>query len=225
MKITPILLVLFFMYFPFSGNGQNSEKNSTVKFHTEWLVADLLQQNSKQIKILGQPKLVDSPYGKAVSFNGSSDALILQEMPLKSMKEFTVEMIFCPDINASFEQRILHIGEVLGNRMLLEIRAVTDIWYFDGFAASGNSKKALINEQLTHQLGQWYHVALVVRPNSLTTFVNGKKELSESFSYQPIGTGNCSIGVRLNKRSWFKGMIYKIRIVPQQLNPDDFMIY
>ncbi|MDM8161786.1 hypothetical protein QUH73_18355 [Labilibaculum sp. K2S] len=225
MKITPILIVLFFMYFPFSGNGQNLEKKSSVKSHTEWCVADLLQQNSKQIKILGHPKLVDSPYGKVVFFNGCSDALILQELPLKSMKEFTVEMIFCPDTNSSFEQRILHIGEVLGNRVLLELRAVDDFWYFDGFAASGNNKKALIDEQLTHKLGQWCHVALIVSPNSLTTFVNGKQELSESFSYQPIETGSCSIGVRLNKRSWFKGMIYKIRIVPKQLNSNDFMIY
>lgn len=225
MKITLILIVLFFRQLSFCVNGQDFDEKSTVKSHAEWVVAKLLQEESSKIKIVGSPQLVDSPYGKAVSFNGSTDALFLNELPIKLLKEFTVEMIFCPDRDSPFEQRILHIGEVLNDRILLEIRAVKDIWYFDGFVASGKNKKALIDEQLTHQTGQWYHVAFIVGPDSVTTFVNGKQELSESFLYQSIKTGSCSIGVRLNKRSWFKGMIYKIRIVPKQLKPDDFMIY
>jgi len=225
MKITTILIVLFFIYFPFLLNGQNPEKKSTEESDTEWFVANLLQEKSNRIQIVGSPQLVDSPYGKAVSFNGSTDALFLNELPLKLLKEFTVEMIFCPDRDSPFEQRILHIGEVLNDRILLEIRAIEDTWYFDGYVASDTNKKALIDKTFTHQLGKWHHVALVVCPESLTTFVNGKKELSEPFSYQPIETGSSSIGVRLNKRSWFKGMIYKIRIVPKQLKPNDFMIY
>ncbi|WP_163707337.1 LamG domain-containing protein [Mangrovibacterium lignilyticum] len=189
------------------------------------LPAKILQSNSYS-EISGSPKLVDSPYGEAVWFNGDNDGIWLDELPLKGLTEFTVEMIFCPDsTQAPFEQRMLHIGEDRGDRMLLELRAVDGNWYFDGYAASGTNKKALIEEKLTHPLGDWYHVAFVVSPEKLTTFVNGKQELSEDFSFLPIQTGATSIGSRIDKRSWFKGVIYKIRISPIQLKPNEFMTF
>ncbi len=224
MKInTTTLTVLFLLHFSFIANSQNLEKDIQPGEKTEWLVASLLREISKDIQIGGNPQLVNSPYGEAVHFNGVSDALFLEEMPLKSLEEFTIEMIFYPDTNSPFEQRIVHIGEVSEDRMLLEIRAVDSNWYLDGFVASNINNKPLIDEQLTHQLGQWYHVAFVVGPESLTTFVNGKQELSEPFSFVPIESGRSSIGVRQNENSWFKGIIYKIQITPKQLKPDDFM--
>lgn len=38
-------------------------------------------------------------------------------------------------------------------------------------------------------------------------------------------SGKTSIGVRLNEQSWFKGTIYKIRISPEALSPNNFMTY
>lgn len=208
---------LLFLMGSFILNGQNSQ--------VEWMLAKLLNENSKEIKISGHPQTANSPYGKAVSFKGADDALFLSAMPLVDIKEFTVEMIFKPSINGDFEQRVLHIGEVSGDRMLLEIRAIDGHWYFDGFVASGENKLALIDETLIHPLGKWYHVAFVVTPKSLTTYVNGKLELNEPFSFNPIQTGQTSIGVRLNKRSWFKGSIYKIKITPKELTPSLFMAH
>lgn len=224
-EITIKLIVLFLLFFYFSAKGQSSKKNIQPDRKTEWLVARLLNEKSDGVQIRGNPQQVSSPYGDAVHFNGVSDAVFLQEMPLKSWKEFTVEMIFCPDSLSPFEQRILHIGEVSDDRMLIEIRAVNNGWYLDGFVASKENNKALINEQLTHPLGHWYHVALVVSPERMTTFVNGKVELSEPFSFLPLESGRTSIGVRQNERSWFKGSIYKIRITPKQLQPGEFMNY
>ncbi|MGQ7944478.1 LamG-like jellyroll fold domain-containing protein [Flavobacterium sp. WC2509] len=216
-----ISITFLFILLSFVLNGQNL-KQTDVK--TEWILANILREKSNSIEISGNPQLVSSPYGEAVSFDGVDDAIILNEMPLKSLQGFTVEMIFMPETNAPFEQRVLHIGESKADRMLLEIRAVDSNWYFDGYACSGLNKKALINEKLIHPLGEWYHVAFVVTPKSLTTYVNGKKELTEEFSFLPIETGQTSFGVRLNKVSWFKGTIYKIRISPNQTNPKDFMI-
>ena len=217
---------LLFSLFLFSlANIQNSENAASGDKQTGWLVAGLLRQQSMDVRIGGEPRLADSPYGEAVYFDGVSDALFLEEMPLKSLREFTVEMVFYPDTASPFEQRVLHIGEVNDDRMLLEIRAVNNNWYLDGYVASGENKRALIDENLTHPLGQWHHVAFVVGPESLTTFVNGKKELSEPFSFLPINTGHSSIGVRQNERSWFKGMIYLIRITSRRLNPKEFMAH
>lgn len=222
MKITLRLILLFLLCFSFA-KGQNTTPAVAPNKTTEWVLASLLDKKPTQLEISGAPKTVASPYGEAVYFDGVGDAFFLKEMPLQSLQEFTVEMIFNPDKNASFEQRVLHIGEVTKGRMLLEIRAVASNWFFDGYAASGTNKKALNDEKLLHPLGQWHHVAFVVSPDNLTTYVNGKLELQTPFSFEPIESGTTAIGVRLNKVSWFKGAIYKIRISPKQLSPDCFM--
>lgn len=211
---------IFIVYVLLCGSCKQSENNTD---QTDLLVADLLKEQPEGITVSGSPKLVTSPYGAAVQFDGVDDALLLEEMPLKSYESFTIEMLFRPDVDGPFEQRIVHIGEVSDDRMLLEIRAVDGRWYFDGFVASGNNKKALIDDSLVHPLGQWYHVALVVTPDSLTTFVDGIQELQEPFTFEPINTGRSSIGVRLNEKSWYKGMIYRIRITPGELHPKDFI--
>lgn len=214
-----VLLLLICVAIP--AIGQNLETKNT----TEWVLADLYKQKSSSLEINGEPLLVNSPYGEAVYFDGIDDAIFLNEMPLKSLPEFTVEMIFKPALDAPFEQRVLHIGESKQDRMLLEIRAVNTNWYFDGYACSGTNKKALIDEKLIHPSDQWYHVAFVVTPKNLTTYVNGKKELQEDFPFLPIQTGQTSFGVRLNKVSWFKGSIYKIKITPKQIDPKNFIAF
>lgn len=95
--------------------------------------------------------------------------------------------------------------------------------YFDGFVASKGVKLALATEELLHPLGQWYHVAFVVTPNSLTTYVKGKQELHKEYVFHPIEQGQTSIGVRMNKVTWFKGAIYKIQISPEALKPNQFL--
>jgi len=221
MKITSVFTAFLFMVFSFASKAQITDASSDKK--TEWLVASLLQNKTEQTTILGNPKTVHSPYGKAVAFNGIDDALFLKEMPLKGLKSFTVEMIFKPESNGVFEQRVLQIGEITGDRMLLEIRVLNNNWYFDGFVASKGVKLALATEELLHPLEKWYHVAFVVTPNSLTTFVNGKQELHKNYTFNPIQNGQTSIGVRMNKVTWFKGAIYKIQISPEALKPNQFL--
>ena len=222
---TTRLIALLFICFSFALKGQNTENKKESQTTTEWLLANLLREKSNNVEISGTPKIVASPYGEAVSFNGIDDALFLNKLPLQSLHEFTVEMIFKPELKGVFEQRILHIGESTKDRMLLEIRAVDNNWYFDGYTASGTNKKALIDEKLIHPLEQWYHVAFVVTPKSRTTYVNGKQELFLEFPFLPIESGQTSIGVRMNKVCWFKGAIYKIRITPKQVQPNNFMSF
>lgn len=205
MKTTTLLL--FLLCLALAGHAQTK----TI----DLFPAQILHNGACALEVSGKPQIVPSPYGEALHFNGINDQLLLGILPLKSVPEFTVEMLFKPDSTDQFEQRMLHIGEDRGDRMLLELRAVNGNWYFDGYAASGTNKKALIDENKLHSLGQWYHVAFVVSPGSLSTFVNGKQELHEEFPFRPIESGKTSIGARLDKRSWFCGSIYQIRITPK----------
>ena len=52
----------------------------------------------------GHPKIIDSPVGKAVEFDGVGDSLLIEQHPLAGAETFTFEAIFRPDGGAN-EQR------------------------------------------------------------------------------------------------------------------------
>lgn len=195
------------------------------EFGNEWILSEIFQSADKGVKIVGNPQVIACKYGDAMLFNGKTDGIFLNTMPLSDLSRFTVEAIVRPDSEGNFEQRFLHCGEVDGNRLLLEIRTTSTDWYFDAFIKSGDQQKALIDEQLLHPLDQWYHVAFVVDKRKQTTYINGKEELSSDLSYAPLHEGKSSLGVRQNEVAWFKGAIYKIKFSPNALNPEDFMNY
>src|SRR5436190_21793461 len=74
--------------------------------------------------VLGNPRLVDTPVGKAVEFDGVDDALMVDVHPLAGAATFTWEAIFRPD-GGDQAQRWLHLQETgTDNRMLFELRVV-----------------------------------------------------------------------------------------------------
>src|SRR5207247_2576278 len=94
-------------------------------------------------RVEGQPKLIDSPVGKAVEFDGVDDALFIDNHPLAGAETFTWEAIFRPD-GGETEQRWFHLceqdpntGADTDNRMLFEIRVTGDQWCLDSYNQSG----------------------------------------------------------------------------------------
>ena len=187
----------------------------------EWTISDLM--NRQDAEISGDPKIITSPYGEAVWFDGEDDAIFLDDQPLEGLSEFTIEVVMRPDSGGRFEQRFLHFGEVSGDRVLLELRAKSSHWYFDAYIQSDDSKLALIDSTLLHPLNAWHHVAYVVDQGDLATFINGRKELTGQVDKTITGSGATSIGVRLNRVHWYKGSIYKIKLTPRALAPQDFI--
>jgi len=221
LKLTFILL-----FFPIISSGQEAENTKPNKKQIiEWLPARLIHSGKGKVKITGNPQVIKCEFGKALHFNGSTDGIFLDQIPLSGLTAFTIEVLFYPESNGNFEQRLLHFGEVRGNRVLLETRSTSTDWYFDAFINSGDQKKTLIDSTLIHPLNRWYHLAYVINRGKLTTFIDGKKELESQIELTPFQDGKTSIGVRQDERSWFKGAIYKIRITPEALNPSEFMTY
>lgn len=221
-----LIPAIFLIFLPFLSIGQKiDKKHSPETTVTEWLPAELMHSEKRNITISGNPELIDCKYGKALHFNGSTDGVFLKQMPFSGLKQFTIEVLFYPESGGNFEQRLLHLGEIRGNRVLFETRSNTTDWYFDAFIFSGDQKKTLIDSTLLHPFNQWYHLAYVVNRGKLTTFINGEKELESQIKFTPLRSGKTSIGVRQDQRSWFKGAIYKIRITPEALNPSEFMTF
>jgi len=222
------LSILFFALVVSVTNTENmsqASKSKSKNVKAGWILSDLISRPAEGIHIKGNPETIKHKNKKAVAFNGSSDAIFLDEMPLAGLTQFTVEAIIYPGSGGNFEQRFLHIGEVTGDRLLLELRSTPAGWYFDAFISVGDQQKALIEPTILHPHDQWYHVAYVIDNGKLASFVNGKKELEWQLNIGPVQTGKTSIGVRQNEISWFKGAIYKIQVTSKVLKPEDFMSF
>jgi hypothetical protein len=190
----------------------------------ELQLGDLNTQGLPGVTIAGHPTTVSSPFGSAVHFDGKQDGLFLEKSPLLNLRQFTVEVVFKPDPKGQFEQRFIHMGEVNRDRMMLELRLTPENqWYLDAHIRSGDTAKTLIDPKLLHPAGEWTHIALVVDDGKMDTYVGGKHELEGRVPFSPFKTGGASIGVRMNKVSWFLGTIARIRVTPRCLAPSEFI--
>ena len=215
-----LLFCLASVFLSASGPG---DQDSAIKGRTEWVLSEIKASAPAGTRISGTPEVIDCKYGKALLFDGSGDGIFLDRMPLEGLEQFTIEAIICPMSGGNPEQRFLHLGEISGNRVLLELRSTSAGWYFDAYIKSENQQKTLVDPNLLHPSDQWYHVAFVISHGKQETYINGKKELESQIETVAMHGGKTSIGVRQNEQSWFKGAIYKIRISPEALSPERFM--
>ena len=92
--------------------------------------------------VVGEPRVVDTPVGKAIEFDGVDDALFVGVHPLAGAQTFTWEAIFRPD-GGQPEQRWFHLQESgTENRLLFEIRVIDGRWCLDSYGHSGDAQQA-----------------------------------------------------------------------------------
>ncbi len=180
--------------------------------------------NLHQVGLIGTPKIIDSPFGKVIEFDGQDDGILINANPIMGLQQFTIEVVFKPYSGGFVEQRFLHIGECHGDRLLFETRLNNGgKWYLDTFIASGNSSRALMSTEFYHPLDEWYVAALVFDGNEMKSYVNGNQELVGQVDYRPIVGGRLSLGVRQNLVSWFKGAFCEMKITPYALAAGDLI--
>ena len=196
-----------------------------------WTFDNLARVGGLVPKVEGQPKLVDSPLGKAVQFNGKKDALFFDGRPLVGAKTFTIEAIIRPE-GGEFEQRWMHIVEtdpITGldalpagtsdpnPRFMFEVRVKGGNWYLDSFVNSKAGSKALIFPDKQHPLGRWYAVAQTYDGKTYRAYVNGVLEGEADVPFPPHGPGRVSVGVRINRVNYFTGSISQARFTDSAL--------
>lgn len=194
-----------------------------------WTFDRLEKIGGHKTTVIGQPKVINSPIGKAVEFDGVDDGLFIDEHPLAGATTFTWEAIFRPD-GGQREQRWFHLNERdaqtdadTQNRMLFEIRVSGDQWYLDSYIHSGDENQTLMNNQALHPLGVWYHVATVYDGKVLRNYVNGVQQGAGPLKFIPHRQGHASTGVRINKVFYFKGAVQLARFTRRALSPSDFL--
>jgi hypothetical protein len=189
----------------------------------EWTFDRLDRVGDHRTTVLGSPRVIDAPIGKAVEFDGVDDALLVNIHPLAGAATFTWEAIFRPD-GGREAQRWFHLQEDgSDNRMLFEIRVIDGQWCLDSYAHSGDAQQALMNRRSLHRLGTWYHVAAVYDGREFRNFVNGQQEGAAEIRLAPQKPGRSSIGVRINLVDYFKGAIHRARFTRRALSPTEFL--
>ena len=209
--------------------GQSAPASGKEADTTVWTFDRLENIGGHKTTALGEPRVIESPLGKAVEFDGVDDALFIDNHPLAGASTFTLEAIFRPD-GGQREQRWFHLSEQdpatgadTDNRMLFEIRVVDDKWFLDSYNQSGTASKALMNKTALHPLKEWHHVASVYDGKEFRNYVNGVQEGSAELQLAPHGPGHTSVGVRINKVFYFKGAVHLARFTRKALAPSEFL--
>jgi hypothetical protein len=184
------------------------------------------------VKVLGHPQVIETPYGKAVQFNGSDDALFVDVHPLAGAETWTWEVIFHPDQGGAAAQRFFHLsvlnpetGTDADDRMLFETRIMNGEWCLDSFALSHGHSKVLLNCQKLHPLGQWYRITAVYDGKTLRNYIGNELQGEGEVQLAPEGPGHSSIGVRINLKDYFKGAVFEARFTRHALRPDEFLAW
>lgn len=195
-----------------------------------WTFDNLTSVGGLPVAAEGRPALVDSPWGPAVKFDGVDDALFIEEHPLAGASTWTIEALIRPD-GGAFEQRFMHLAETetppagqppVGTRFLFEIRIVENEWYLDAFTKGPTYNHTLIFPEKRFPVGRWFHVAQTYDGTMYRSFVDGVLQGEAPLAFTPQGSGRSSVGVRINRVSWFNGAIREARFTPRGLTPDQF---
>jgi hypothetical protein len=197
-----------------------------------WRFDNLERVAGHTVSVVGHPRLIDTPAGKAVEFNGVDDALFLDAHPLAGAQAFTWEVVFRPDVGGQPEQRFFHLqerdpatGEDTIARMLFEIRVIGNQWCLDSFVSSLDTSRSrtLIDRAKLHSLGAWHHAAAVYDGQEFRNYVDGVGQEASSVEFMPQRAGHSSVGVRINKVNYFKGAIFLGRMTRRALAPAEFI--
>lgn len=220
-KMGKLCLLLAIQTFASAGTGLMAKENVAVKTPVPvvWVLDNVTSIGGHRPTVLGTPKVVDATTGgPALQFNGQSDGLLLLANPLRRWAKFTIEVLFLPEADSAPAQRFVHIQDERGGRVTLETRSPDGkSWSLDAFLLCGESRHALLDHTKLHPIGKWSWVALVYDGNKMMNYVNGVKELEGKVAFASMADGRMSLGVRLNRVSWFKGCIKEVRFTPAPL--------
>lgn len=207
-------------------------QNHKVQMET-WDMDSIVAHGTYEPRVLGHPRVVTIDGRHAVHFDGASDGMELLRNPLRDMCVFSCTVEIFPERGGLFEQRFLHAGTVHRDRALLELRSQPDgFWYLDVYLSIGDRRLALRDEKIIHPPNRWYTVTLSYDGALLRGFVDGREELCGEpgcssgairCAVSPTVSGDrCSLGMRQNQTSFFKGALSRVVWRNNGATHDDF---
>lgn len=213
-----------------------------------WRFDNLTRIGGAQVTTVGTPRLIDTPIGKAIHFEGHGktntgnpqngnptgnpigDALFLNTAPLSGNATYTFEVIFRPSSQGAPAQRFFHMQDNDSqSRRMFEIRIVNNQWCLDtvGIDVRHGSEQHGValacDAPHLHPLDRWYAVAATYDGKTLRGYVDGEPQAEIAVTLAPLPPGTTSVGTRIDKRDFFTGDIYSARFTPRVLSTADFL--
>ncbi|WBO22926.1 LamG-like jellyroll fold domain-containing protein [Sphingomonas abietis] len=197
-----------------------------------WTFDSLDDVGGMPVRSIGSPGLTPSPWGPAMAFDGTHDALLVDRHPLAGAGRFTFEALFRPD-GGAFQQRWFHLEScdaatdppgTSATRMMFEIRVVGENWYLDAFVTGPGYKQPLMMPAMLWPIGRWHHVAQSYDGQIYRSFLNGHLQASAAIDFTPQGPGRASIGARLNGVDHFRGAVRAAHFSRRALRPSQFRL-
>ncbi len=224
MRVLCLCFTVIITFFPVLSQTEKGNTGAT------WNIDDLSAIGGYPVTVFGHPTVKEFPDGKAMVFNGVDDGLIVQGCPLNKSADFTIEIIFKPDVSFpnNVEQRYLHIQKpgAENRRMLLELRLNDkNEWFIDTHIRADSAKLTSLAKDYSHPVGRWYHIAFVYSHGTAEHYINGVKEMSGHINYIPVDSACVSLGMRMDHRSYFKGAIKTVRLTPRALSQSEFLSF
>lgn len=197
-----------------------------------WTFDQFARLGGHKVTAEGGPRLTDSPYGRAIQFDGVDDALFIDNHPLAGAGQFTFEALFRPD-GGAHEQRWFHLQEAPpatgmeqwpDTRFLFEIRVYDRQWCLDAFTKGPGYNQVLIFPDKLHPVGEWAHVAQTYDGATYRSFVNGVMQGEAPLAFRPQGAGASSVGCRFNRVNYFNGAVRAAAFSRRALTPNAFSL-
>lgn len=180
-----------------------------------WTFDNLKRIGGLAVRTEGAPRVIRSPLGRAIEFDGIDDVLFLDAHPLAGAGRFSFEVLFRPD-GGAFEQRWFHLESIETppvapgtgrTRMLFEIRVAGQDWYLDAFMRGEGYNQPLIVPGKLFPVGRWYHVAQSYDGTTYRSYVDGVLQAEAAVAFKPQGPGRACVGMRMNKVNPFRGAV------------------
>jgi Concanavalin A-like lectin/glucanases superfamily len=194
-----------------------------------WKFDNVNRIGGHPVVMLGEPKVAEENGVKGLVFDGAKDGIFIPSIPIAGATEFTVEVLFFPAEggvptarSGLVEERFFHVGDRKFSRMMFETRKnLKGVWWLDHFmVSSGTPSIVAIDPKLTHPTNQWYWVALRWDGTTMTSYINGIKEMEKKGKFGAFVEGQVSIGVRQTIEYWFKGGVREVRFHREAVSPD-----
>ncbi len=146
---------------------------------TVWQVDSLERIGGHPVTVLGSPRVVATPAGKAVEFDGVDDGLVLDVNAIAGLGSLhgggrvRARSLTAPKSSASCTSKKRRPGIAPWSSCGC---CPDQSWCLDTFLRHGDASLTLIDKAVVHQAGRWHAAALSFDGKTMTHYVDGVRE-------------------------------------------------
>ncbi len=185
-----------------------------------WVVDNTTNIGGNEPTVLGSPVVTAMDAGTAVCFDGIEDGLIVPDDPIQGLRQFTIETLVYPQLDATLQPTIVQVWDPNNTtrRVVIQMRSdATGDWHLVVVFAWNAATTTIENTSDTHSSDQWYWLAVTYDGQTARVYVDGVLEDSSSVTFGPMAAGSISLATRQVGRFYFPGCMRDVEFFDSAL--------